>query len=168
VTRAARDSHCSFCGHRYEADLAWPRTCAGCGGTTYKNPLPVAVVLVPVGGGLLAVRRGIPPAVGKLALPGGYIGLGETWQEAGAREVFEETGVRIDPAGIDDFRVRSASDGTLLVFGLAREIPESALSGLTLSEEATEILILRGAEDLAFELHAEAVRAFFARGEPRS
>ncbi len=42
---------------------------------TYRNPLPVAVAVVPVdGGGVLMIRRAIPP-VG-LAFPGGYIELG--------------------------------------------------------------------------------------------
>jgi ADP-ribose pyrophosphatase YjhB (NUDIX family) len=42
-------------------------------------------------GGLLKVRR---------ALPGGYQMLGQTWQEAGAREVLEETGVVIFPEAL--------------------------------------------------------------------
>jgi ADP-ribose pyrophosphatase YjhB (NUDIX family) len=114
-----------------------------------------------MGGGLLAVRRGIEPSKGMLALPGGYINLGETWQAAGAREVLEETGLSIDPAGIEDFWTRSAPDGTLIVFGLAREA--DATQALRPSEEATEIAILRGPEELAFPLHADAVREFFAR-----
>lgn len=86
---------------------------------SYRNPLPVAVVLVPVDDGLLVVRRSIPPRSGLLALPGGFINHGEGWQEAGAREVEEETGLRIEPATIREFAVRSAPDGTLLVFGMA-------------------------------------------------
>ena len=42
-----------------------------------------------VNGGLLMIRRALPDGYGKLALPGGYQGLNETWQEAGVREVFE-------------------------------------------------------------------------------
>ena len=60
------------------------------------------------GWGLLVVRRGITPGLGELALPGGYIGMGETWQEAGAREVWEETGLRLDPAEIEDFTALTA------------------------------------------------------------
>ena len=41
-------AHCSYCGNRYDDGLPWPRTCAGCGETTWSNPLPVAVVLLPV------------------------------------------------------------------------------------------------------------------------
>jgi NADH pyrophosphatase NudC (nudix superfamily) len=91
-------THCSHCGTAYEVDASWPRVCPGCGETTWLNPLPVAVALVPVdmpvdmpgdlpGGrrGLVAVRRDIEPARGQLALPGGFIEVGESWQEATVR-----------------------------------------------------------------------------------
>ena len=163
VLKRKRSSHCSYCGAAWPEGAPWPRTCAGCGETSYLNPLPVAVVLVPMDGGLLAVRRGIEPSKGMLALPGGYINLGETWQAAGAREVLEETGVSIDPAGIEDFWTRSAPDGTLIVFGLARKMDAGAIHAFLPSAEATEIAILRGPEELAFSLHTDAVREFFAR-----
>src|SRR6187402_854244 len=66
--------HCSHCGLVWPADLPWPRVCAGCGETTWSNPLPVAVVLLPVKSGdgqtgLVVVRRDIEPFRGELALP---------------------------------------------------------------------------------------------------
>ena len=48
-------SHCSYCGHPFEIDQAWPRLCAACGNTSFVNPLPVAVVILPVNEGVLAV-----------------------------------------------------------------------------------------------------------------
>jgi hypothetical protein len=54
----------------------------------YDNTPTVVVVLVPVRGGLLMVRRTLPgEGYGKLALPGGYQMLGQTWQEAGALDL---------------------------------------------------------------------------------
>jgi ADP-ribose pyrophosphatase YjhB (NUDIX family) len=54
--------------------------------TRYDNTPTVVVVLVPLRGGLLMVRRALPgEGYGKLALPGGYQMLGQTWQEAGHR-----------------------------------------------------------------------------------
>ena len=67
-----KNSHCSYCGAAFADAQPWPRTCTTCKETSFTNPLPVAVVLVPVGAGLLAVRRAIPPGRGQLALPGGY------------------------------------------------------------------------------------------------
>jgi NADH pyrophosphatase NudC (nudix superfamily) len=101
-------SHCSYCGHPFEIDQVWPRLCAACGNTSFVNPLPVSVVLLPVDNGLLVVRRNIEPQIGRLALPGGYINRGESWQQAGARELFEETGIIIRPEDLREFRVKSA------------------------------------------------------------
>jgi NADH pyrophosphatase NudC (nudix superfamily) len=73
-----KHSHCSYCGHPFGVDQLWPRRCPQCEQTSFRNPLPVAVVLVPVDGGVLTVRRTIEPKFGWLALPGGYIEVGET------------------------------------------------------------------------------------------
>src|SRR5262249_55249353 len=151
-----RNSHCTYCGARFADGQPWPRTCATCGQTSFLNPLPVAVVLVPVGNGLLAVRRAIPPRAGELALPGGYINLGESWQAAGAREVFEETGLTIDPATIRDFRVLSAPDGTVLIFGLAAPLQGPAPT-LVANEEVSELVVLEHPTPLAFSLHTQVV-----------
>jgi ADP-ribose pyrophosphatase YjhB (NUDIX family) len=156
-----RNTHCSFCGHAFQPDAPWPRTCDQCGQVSYLNPLPVAVTLVPVDDGLLAVRRGIEPGRGRLALPGDYINLGETWQQACAREVNEETGLIIDPAEIREFAVRSAPDNALLVFGLARPRRQAELPPFRLDAETLECLILKQPEELAFSLHSEAVKEYF-------
>jgi ADP-ribose pyrophosphatase YjhB (NUDIX family) len=147
---------CSACGHAVGPE--WPRKCA-CGHVAYRNPTPVAVLLLPVDGGLLAIRRDIDPGRGKLALPGGFIEYGESWQEAAARECAEESGAVVDPAGIALFDTVSAPDGTLLVFGIVRgatEVPESAAT-----EESTGWEVLRGPEELAFPLHTAAADRYF-------
>ena len=76
----AKNSHCSYCGEAFP-HLPWPRECPACGARSYLNPLPVVVAIVPVGNGLVAVRRNIEPQKGTLTLPGGYLDLKETWQE---------------------------------------------------------------------------------------
>ena len=127
----------------------------------YRNPLPVAVMVVPVAGeGLLLVRRAIPPE--GLALPGGYIEYGEDWRDAGARELREETGVRVDPSEVRELRVLSAPDGTLLVFGTAPPVARDALSEFVPSDEVSELLVTsEPLDDIVFPLHAQVVAEWF-------
>ncbi|WP_204450984.1 NUDIX domain-containing protein [Actinokineospora baliensis] len=156
-----RNSHCSFCGNRYPDGLPWPRRCASCGQTSYLNPVPVAVLLLPVDDGLLVVRRDIEPK--ELALPGGFIDHGESWQAAAAREAKEEAGVGVDPDGITLFDVLSAPDGTLLVFGLAPATTEAALPPSAPTDETTGWELVHAPVQLAFPLHTKVVRAYFDR-----
>lgn len=165
-----KNSFCSYCGHPFAEQQRWPRQCASCGSTSYLNPLPVSVVLVPMGGGLLVVRRGIEPRKGQLALPGGFIEVGETWQQAGAREVREETGLGLSPDEIKDYRVLSAPDGTVLIFGLASPRDATALPTAPPDSavgETESIEILSGPAELAFPLHSQIVREYFARLAPQ-
>jgi ADP-ribose pyrophosphatase YjhB (NUDIX family) len=157
-----RNSHCSFCGHPYVEEQPWPRRCDHCNNMTFQNPLPVTIVLVPIDEGLLLVRRNIEPHKGKLALPGGYIDLGESWQEAGAREVLEETGITIDPAAIQLVTVYSAPDGTIIIVGQAAPLHSAELPLFVDNEEASERAFISAPEELAWPLHTQAVTAYFA------
>ncbi len=160
---AQKNSHCSYCGQPFTENQAWPRRCQACGQASYLNPVPVAVVLLPVDDGVLVVRRSIPPGQGQLALPGGFITLGETWQEAGARELWEETGMRLDPAEIRVFRVLTAPEGMILIFGLAVPRRAADLPPFVPNAESSERLVLAAPAALAFPLHTQAMREFFAR-----
>jgi ADP-ribose pyrophosphatase YjhB (NUDIX family) len=159
-----RNAHCSFCGSAFAPDQPWPRQCASCGSFTYRNPIPVAVCLVPVDGGLLCIRRAIPPAVGELALPGGYVDLNETWQQAAVRELYEETGVRIDAGEVRHFRTHSSTlgDGVLLIFGVVNERTWSSLPPFApVDADASEMLVVPGKRTMAFPLHTQAVEEYF-------
>jgi ADP-ribose pyrophosphatase YjhB (NUDIX family) len=59
-------------------------------------PRAAVSVLCHRDGRVLLVQRGKDPYKGCWSLPGGLIELGETLQEAAARELFEETGVCAD------------------------------------------------------------------------
>lgn len=157
-----KNSHCSYCGAAFAAGQPWPRRCAACGNVSYLNPLPVSVMLVPVGAGLLLVRRANSPEAGKWGLPGGFIELGETWQQAGAREVREETGGEIDPAQVALFDVRSAPDGTVLIFGLALPLLPDVVESFVPTGETSELGVALAPQELAFSTHTETMARYFA------
>src|SRR3954453_443373 len=155
-----RHAHCTFCGARFTPNQRWPRRCAACGETSYLNPKPVAVVVQPVGAGLLVVRRRIPPAYDRLALPGGYIDVSETWQEAAGRELAEEGGLQQAAGAVRLYDTLSAPDGTLLVFGLlpaVESLPEVAPDDETLGREVVD-----KPQPLGFDLHTQVANRFFA------
>lgn len=72
----------------------WGKRCHTCGGDRYPHVAPCAIVLVHRPGELLLVRKAIWPP-GRYGLVAGFLDLGECLEETAAREVFEETGIRI-------------------------------------------------------------------------
>ncbi len=158
---AQRDAFCSFCGHAFGNRLDWPRQCERCRQIVYRNPLPVGVALLPVEHGLLAIRRSMYPHRGKIALPGGYINYGETWQEGTARELFEEANISIDPYELEAFAIHSIPPGLMIVFGLAKPRRSADLSPFIPNEETLDRLIIDRPVTMAFELHSQIAADFF-------
>ena len=162
MTDYKQDAYCSYCGRPFEEAAAWPRRCAGCEKISFKNPLPVAIVLLPVGNGILVGRRGMDPRRGLLALPGGYMELNETWQEAAARELLEETEVAINPYSLTLFDVRTGAN-MILIFGLAPGMDSAELPPFTPTEEIVDRVVINQPVEMAFPLHTEALVRFFNR-----
>ncbi len=161
-----KNSHCSYCGARFADTGLWPRTCTACGNTTYVNPLPVAVVLLPVADGIVVIRRNTEPQKGTLTLPGGYIDAGETWQEAASRELLEETGISVAAADIGLYDVQNGLDNTLVVFGLAAGQPRSVFHPFS-SEETQEVVLIDRPIELGFSMHTAVVARYFAERKGR-
>ncbi len=56
----------------------------------------VDVVVTSEEGHVLLIRRGTDPYEGYWALPGGFVEVGETLEEAAVREAEEETGLQVE------------------------------------------------------------------------
>ena len=164
-------SHCHFCGTLLEdgnADDGGIR-CAECSQVNYRNPTPVAALIIPTsssGNRIMVVRRNIEPGYGELALPAGYLLFGETWEQAGAREAYEETGCAIRKNIIEwpkHFLTESTPDGAhIIIVGTARAF---YLGNWRPNREVQEVLEYHSAmeEKLCFPIHQKAVDAYFAK-----
>jgi NAD+ diphosphatase len=91
----ARHRFCAQCGGPTAlAKGGWQRDCAGCGANHFPRVDPVAIMLVEHEGCVLLGRNaGFPP--GTYSALAGFVEPGETIEEAVAREVLEEAGVRV-------------------------------------------------------------------------
>jgi ADP-ribose pyrophosphatase YjhB (NUDIX family) len=103
---AATLSYCSRCGAPLEfgplPDEERDRlSCLACGFVSYVNPrLVVTTLPVTEAGEVVLLRRGIEPARGSWAQPGGFLEVDETVAEAAIRETVEETGLVVEPGEI--------------------------------------------------------------------
>ncbi len=91
---------CSDCGSKVSlqavaGDNRQRYVCTECGRTHYQNPNVLVATYVCVGESIFWIKRGIPPAVGKWAMPGGFMENDETPEAAACRELLEETGIDI-------------------------------------------------------------------------
>lgn len=89
---------CAACGRRLvrrRADGRRREVCPGCGKVAYENAKPCAGALVERAGKVLLVRRSIAPYRGWWDIPGGFLEADEHPARGAAREVREETGLRI-------------------------------------------------------------------------
>jgi 8-oxo-dGTP pyrophosphatase MutT (NUDIX family) len=154
-------THCSYCGGKFGAALPWPKTCPACHKTSYRNPLPVVVTLLPIGAGLVVIRRNIEPCKGTLTLPGGYLDVGESWQEGARRELWEETGIAIAASEMTLYDVQNGLDDTLVIFGLSTPQPREVLKPFH-SAETQEVVLIEAPIELGFTMHTRVVTRYFA------
>jgi ADP-ribose pyrophosphatase YjhB (NUDIX family) len=158
--------HCPRCGATPRVTFPRSITCSACGYGAYYNPKPVACAIPRTDQGeLILMRRGFEPRRGHWSMPGGFVDLGETVEDAAKREVHEEIGVEIEITGLVGVYSRAQDRTVVVVYAAdARGTP-------SLTEEALEIRAFAPIDipwqDLAFWSDERALRDHLTSG-PRS
>ncbi len=135
---------CPVCGKEKPCiDSEKQRTCQACGQTWFINPgTAVGVFLERDNGAFLLLRRAHDPKKGLLALPGGFVDIGESAEEALRREIFEETDIECDDFDFvcstpNCYEYRSVTYATTDLFFRAH-LPAGAEPSI--NEESTDFL----------------------------
>lgn len=106
---------CPACAHPLENGERFGRTrriCPRCGFIYFREPkVAVAVLVEDEQGRVLLVRRAVVPALGRWALPSGFMDCDEEPRAAARREVAEETGLQVHIGEVLDVATLAQEDG---------------------------------------------------------
>ncbi|MEM0986124.1 MAG: NAD(+) diphosphatase [Pseudomonadota bacterium] len=120
---------CANCGAPTAmTEAGWKRVCAPCGTEHFPRTDPVAIMMATKGDKCL-LGRGIGWPPGFISCLAGFVEPGETVEQAAARELFEEAGIKADPASAE------------YLFCQPWPFPSSLMVGLILEAETEEINI---------------------------
>lgn len=165
--------HCHRCGQpltrRYVREEKCRRhVCGSCGHITYLNPKVVAG-LIPVlpDGRIALIRRGIEPALGRWSYPAGFQELGESVEEAAARETLEEAALRVRVTGLVGVYSYPDAGVVTVVFEGRSRARRLASSGHETSEIAAFEPTAIPWRSLAFRSSVEALKDWIAGGPMR-
>ena len=163
--------YCHFCGIRLTERLCEDSVrlfCEKCNEPLYENPVPAScLVVIDNRERLLLVKRSVEPKKGSWCLPGGFMELGETPEEAALRELNEETGL----SGRIDILLGVTSNyneqyGTVLMVGY---LIKGFTGTLKAGDDASEAGYFHPDKlpEIAFESHRKFVRIYYAAYSPR-
>ena len=121
-----------------------------------ETPKLMVDVVIPAERGVVLIRRAAEPFEGRWALPGGFVEVGETVEEAADREAAEETGLAVEVArlvGVYSDPERDPRGHNVSVAFLVR-----VLGGdLAAASDAAEVAVLDPSSvELAFD-HARII-----------
>ena len=148
---------CSNCGEKNIFSIIEGQNrfhCEFCKKIHYENPKPTATLICIFKNKLLLVKRAVEPAKGLWGLPGGFMELNETLNEAAARELKEETNLQ----GTVKQVLSTCSHygtifGDILLIGVEMEVLD--FSSMQAGDDAEEVAFfsMDNLPDIAFYCH---------------
>lgn len=126
---------CPRCAHALEDQFAFERmrrVCPACGFIFWRDHKVAAAAVVERDGQVLLVRRTMTPGQGKWTIPGGFVEFDEDPAEAVVREVWEETGYKIEVVRLLDviFGREHERGASLLLAYFTRLLDDAPLQGM--------------------------------------
>ena len=163
--------YCSNCGLKNEnsyIDGNNRHHCPSCKTIHYENPKPTATLICPRGNSILLGRRAYSPGKGEWGLPGGFMELNETLEQAALRELKEETNL----AGEFNRILGTCSHygsifGDVLLIGIVINLQED-ISAMQAGDDVSELQFfnIEDLPNLAFECHRKIVSYYVENQKP--
>ncbi len=163
--------YCILCGAGLERrrpvdDHRERKVCPACGHVHYQQPKIAAGVVVELDGGVVLIRRGVPPRRGTWSFPCGFMEIDETVEQAAIRETREESGLEVELTGhLGTYSyVQSWHGGSVVVVAYSGRVTGGEPRA---GDDATELRIARPEEipwaELAFESSRSALEDWLKR-----
>ena len=145
---------CAKCGAKSEVtEAGWKRVCPSCGAEHFPRTDPVAIMLAVKDDKCLLGRQAGWPA-GFWSALAGFVEPGETLEQAAARELEEEAGIKADPASAE------------YLFCQPWPFPSSLMVGIILEAQTTEISVEQDELEAARWITREEARQVLAGTHP--
>ena len=133
--------------------------CQACSFIFYQDPKVVAGTIFTLNGGVVLLRRGVEPALGKWVFPGGYVDRGESVEQAALRETREESQLEVVIGSLLNVYSYPQSPNVIIVY--AAQIVGGALAAADESLEAATFLPQTIPwQELAFDSTRDALKDY--------
>jgi ADP-ribose pyrophosphatase YjhB (NUDIX family) len=133
--------------------------CQSCSFIFYQDPKVVAGTIFVMNGGIVLLKRGVEPSLGKWVFPGGYVDRNEAVHEAAVRETKEESNLDVKLGPL--LNVYSYRHSAHVIIVYAAEVIGGVLAA---ADECEEVRIFKPEEipwdALAFDSTRDALRDY--------
>lgn len=156
--------YCPRCGGGLDKRIVKPSepkrlVCQACSFIFYQDPKVVAGTVIMLDGGIVLLKRGVEPALGKWVFPGGYVDRGESVQAAAVRETKEESQLDVKLGPLLNVYSYPRSPNVIVVY-----TAEVIGGNLTAADESLEARVFTPKEvpwhDLAFDSTRDALNDY--------